>query len=32
MIEVCILSLVLAAFAVGVFVYGIGLPINLWPR
>lgn len=29
--EVAILSLVLAALVVGVFVYGIGLPINLWP-
>ena len=31
-IEVSILSLVLAAFAAGVFVYGLGLPISLWPH
>jgi hypothetical protein len=31
-IEVSIFSLVLAALAAGVFVYGIGLPINLWPH
>ena len=31
-IEVSIFSLVLAVLAAGVFVYGIGLPINLWPH
>ncbi len=29
--EVLVLCLVLAALAVGVFVYAIGMPINLWP-
>jgi hypothetical protein len=29
--EVVILAVVLAAFAVGVFFYGLGLPFNLWP-
>jgi len=31
-IEVTILYLVLTAVAVGLFIYGIGLPINVWPK
>lgn len=30
--EVLLLAVGLAAFAVGVFVYGLGLPFPLWPR
>jgi hypothetical protein len=30
-IEVALLALGLAAFCAAVFVYGLGLPINLWP-
>ena len=29
--EVAILTVVMSAFAVGVFVYGLGLPYPLWP-
>lgn len=29
--EVLILSAVLAAFGVGVFIWGLGLPLNAWP-
>ncbi len=30
--EVIILTVVLAIFGVGVFVYGLGLPMNIWPE
>lgn len=30
--EVALLSLVLAVLAVGLFVYGLGLPFNMWPQ
>ena len=29
--EVVVLSLLLAAFVVGVFIYGVGLPLKVWP-
>ena len=29
--EMLVLSLMLAALSVGLFVYGLGLPFNLWP-
>jgi hypothetical protein len=29
--EVLVLSIALAAFGVGVFIYGLGLPMNIWP-
>jgi len=31
LLEVAILSLVLAALAVGIFAYGLGMPLNIWP-
>jgi len=31
-LEVIILMVILVAFSVGVFVYGLGLPFNLWPE
>lgn len=31
LLEVAILSIVLAALAVGTFVYGLGMPLNIWP-
>lgn len=31
-LEITFLCLVLATLAVGLFVYGIGLPINVWPK
>lgn len=31
LLEVAVLSLVLAALAVGIFVYGLGMPLNIWP-
>jgi hypothetical protein len=30
--EVIILFIVLAIFSVGVFIYGLGLPMNIWPE
>ncbi len=30
--EVIILTVVLAIFGVGVFIYGLGLPMNIWPE
>lgn len=30
--EVLVLAILLAAFAIGVFYYGLGLPFNLWPQ
>jgi hypothetical protein len=29
--EVTIMAAILAAFAVAAFIYGLGLPMNVWP-